>query len=84
MRQSLFKTVAGLRSVNLLKKRLLYNCSPVHFAKFLRTPFLQNTTTASFCTFGYYAKGRVLGSWLKERVWISEETSGGYFLFYKN
>ena len=28
----------------LLKKRLWHRCFPVNFAKFLRTPFLQNTS----------------------------------------
>ena len=28
----------------LLKKRLFYSCFPVNFAKFRRTPFLQNTS----------------------------------------
>ena len=28
----------------LLKKRLWYRCFPVNFGKFLRTPFLQNTS----------------------------------------
>ena len=35
--------VAGLRSATLLKKRLWHRCFPLNFAKFLRTPFLQNT-----------------------------------------
>ena len=33
--------VAGLRPATLLKKRLWHSCFPVNFAKFLRTPFLQ-------------------------------------------
>ena len=42
--QSLFlNKVAGLSTATLLKKRL-HRCFPVNFAKFLRTPFLQNTT----------------------------------------
>ena len=42
--QSLFfNKVAGLRPATLLKKRLWHRCFPVNFAKFLRTPFLQNT-----------------------------------------
>ena len=42
--QSLFfNNVAGLRPATLLKKRLWHRCFPVNFAKFLRTPFLQNT-----------------------------------------
>ena len=39
----IFNKVAGLRSATLLKKRLWHRCFPVNFAKFLRTPFLQNT-----------------------------------------
>ena len=43
--QSLFlNKVAGLRSATLLKKWLGHKCFPVNFAKFLRTPFLQNTS----------------------------------------
>ena len=38
-----FNKVAGLEPATLLKKRLWYKCFPVNFAKFLRTPFLQNT-----------------------------------------
>ena len=32
------------RPATLLKKRLWHSCFPVNFAKFLRTPFLQNTS----------------------------------------
>ena len=49
--QSLFfNKVAGLRSVTLLKKRLLYRCFPANFVKFLRTHFFKEHlwTTASF------------------------------------
>ena len=43
--QSLFlNKVAGLRSATLLKKKLWHRRLPVKFAKFLRTPFLQNTS----------------------------------------
>ena len=43
--QSLFfNKVEGLRSATLLKKRLWHRCFPVNFEKFLRTPFLQNTS----------------------------------------
>ena len=43
--QSLFfNKVAGLRPATLLKKRLWHSCFPVNFVKFLRTPFLQNTS----------------------------------------
>ena len=33
-----------LRPATLFQKRLWHRCSPVNFAKFLRTPFLQNTS----------------------------------------
>ena len=36
--------VAGLRPAILLTKTLWYRCFPVNFAKFLSTPFLQNTS----------------------------------------
>ena len=41
--ESLFNKVAGLRPAILLKKRPWHKCFPVNFAKFLRTPLLQNT-----------------------------------------
>ena len=43
--QSLFfDKVADLKPAALLKKTLWYSYFPVNFAKFLRTPFLQNTS----------------------------------------
>ena len=43
--QSLFfNKVAGLTPATLLKKRHWHWCFPVNFVKFLRTPFLQNTS----------------------------------------
>ena len=36
--------VVGLRPATLLKKSLWHRCFPVNFVKFLRTPFLQNTS----------------------------------------
>ena len=39
-----FNKVAGLRPANLLKKSLWHKCFPVNFAKFLRSPFFQNTS----------------------------------------
>ena len=43
--QSLFfNKVAGPRPATLLKKRLYHRCFLVSFMKFLRTPFLQNTS----------------------------------------
>ena len=47
--QSLFfNKVAGLRPATLLKKRLWHRRFPVNFVKFLRTPFLQNTSGGCF------------------------------------
>ena len=43
--QSLFLN----KVVTLLKKRVWHRCFPVSFAKFLRTPFLYNTTGGCFC-----------------------------------
>ena len=43
--QSLFlNKVAGLRPATILKKKLWHRCFPVNLAKFLGTPFLQNTS----------------------------------------
>ena len=43
--QSLFlNIVAGLRSATLLRKRLWHRFFPMNFAKFIRTPLLQNTS----------------------------------------
>ena len=37
-----FNQVAGWSAATLLKKGFWHRCFPVNFAKFLRTPFLQN------------------------------------------
>ena len=39
-----FNKAAGLKAWNSIKKRLQHRCFPVNTAKFLRTPFLQNTS----------------------------------------
>ena len=39
-----FNGFAGLGAATLLKKKLWHLCFPVNFAKFLRTPSLQNTS----------------------------------------
>ena len=53
--QSLFfNKVTGLRPATLLKKRLWHRCFSVNFAKFPRTPFLQNTSRRLLLhVFGY-------------------------------
>ena len=38
-----FNKVVSLRSATLLKKNIWRKCFPVNYAKFLKTPFLQNT-----------------------------------------
>ena len=43
-----FNKVAGLKHTTLLKKRLWHWCFLVNFAKFSRTPFLQNTSGGCF------------------------------------
>ena len=37
-----FAIFTGKHRCNFIKKRLYHRCFPVNFAKFLRTPFLQN------------------------------------------
>ena len=39
-----FNNISGLRAATLLKKSVWHRCFPVNFVKFLRTPFLQNTS----------------------------------------
>ena len=46
--KKVFLKVAGLRPATLLKKRLWHKCFPVNFVKFLRIPFLQNTSGGCF------------------------------------
>ena len=57
----------GLRPATLLKKRLWHRCFPVNFAKFLRTPFLQNTSGGCFWillfTFAKVRCGAIFISW---------------------
>ena len=38
----------------LLKKRLWHRCFPVNFEKFIRTPFLQNTSGGCFWTWANF------------------------------
>ena len=42
--QIFFFFFVGLRPATLLKKRLWHRCFPVNVAKFLRAPFLQNSS----------------------------------------
>ena len=50
--QSLFfNKIASLRPATLLRKRLWHRCFPVNFVKFLRTPFIRNTSGDCFFYF---------------------------------
>ena len=51
--QKYYTCAWGLRPATLLKKRLWHRCFPVNFVKFLRTPFLKNTSGWLLL---YYAK----------------------------
>ena len=55
LRQSLsFNKAAHLMPATLLKKRLWLRCFPMNFAKFLRTPFLQNTSGRLFLLYSIH------------------------------
>ena len=45
------KHLWGPQACNFIKKRLQHRCFPVKLAKFLRTPFLKNTSGGCFCTY---------------------------------
>ena len=45
-----FNKVANLKPATLLKKRLWHRPFPVSFVKYLKTPFLQNTSDGCFCS----------------------------------
>ena len=49
-----------VRPATLLKKSLWYRCFPVNFAKFLRTPFLQNTSGRLLLLFPHKTAHNVL------------------------
>ena len=45
---------------NFIKIRLWRRCFPMNFAKFLRTPFLQSTSSGCFC---FYTRGSIGLKW---------------------
>ena len=51
---SLFNKVAGLQICNFIKKKLQQRCVAVNIAKFLRTPFLWNTSRGCFYAAAFY------------------------------
>ena len=82
--QSLFfNKVAGLRSATLLKKRLWQRCFLVNFAKFLRTPFSQNTSGRLLLSYAHSIQIVCpLGWWIWKRVGkFKSMTYPGYKLF---
>ena len=63
MPESLFNEVAGLRPAALLKKRFCHRCFSVNFVKFLRAPFLQNTSGGCFWHFKVIAIDTLTHFW---------------------
>ena len=61
-RDSFFNKVAGQRPVacNFIKKESLAQVFSCEFVKFLRTPFLQNTSGCRFCTETFFGHCRFL------------------------
>ena len=55
--ESLFNKVAGLTPATFFKKRISRRCFPVNFAKFLRTPFLQNTSRRQLLQCHWFSHG---------------------------
>ena len=71
--QSLFfNKVVGLRPAILLKKRIWHRCFPVTFAKFLRTPFLKNTSGWLVLKKKSYASERSISIVLKNSEFVEE------------
>ena len=57
---SLFSKGLGLLACNFIKKRLWYRYFSANFVKFLRTPFLQNTSGGCFSGSLHNPYGRIL------------------------
>ena len=81
--QSLFFTkVAGLRPATLLKKGPWHRCFLVNFAKFLRTPFSQNTSRRLLPLFVFLARlshHTEFGGQTLLPSWTLSRNSGHYF-----
>ena len=70
-----FNKVAGLRPVTLLKKRLWHRFFPMDFVKFLKIPFLQNTSGRLLLHFTFdrtLIKKLMVWSWAPRQLYISE------------
>ena len=92
-----FNKDAGLRPATLLKKRLWHRSFPVNFVKFLRTPFLRNTSGRLLLDMVTGKSGNQLTShkkeirkwnqfsqftWTSAKVIPTEKTSAGYNFSY--
>ena len=71
-----FKKVAGLRPATLSKKSLWYMCFSVSFWKFLRTPFLQNTSERLLLS--VLRVTRTLLTELKLNIQVNESKKGQF------
>ena len=73
MLEYLFNKVAGFKNCNVIKKRLQHRCFTVKFAKFLKTPFLQNNANGCFWTNPGDVCGSLCGEvmlWLFSKVLV--------------
>ena len=74
-----FNKVASLRAAALLKMILWHRCFPVNFAKFLRTPFLQNTSRRLLsCS----VRKRVLNNFRLKRATLLKKRLFDRWVFY--
>ena len=54
--------------VTFLKNRLWHSCFPVNFAKFIRTPFLQNTSRVTACVSNEILSLKKACNFIKKRL----------------
>ena len=86
--ESLFNRVSGSRLATLLKGRLQHRCFLVNFVKFLRTPFLQNTSviylTVSFHKETLYICSNflLLEKWKKLLIFPSFHFANAFYALY--
>ena len=86
--ESYFNRVSGLRAVTLLKRRLQETCFQLNFMKFLRTPFLQNTSviclTVSFHKEVLYICSNLLllEKWTKFTILLSFHFANTFYTLY--
>ena len=86
--ESYFNSISCLRVVTILKKRLQHRCFQVNFMKFLRTPFLQNTSviclTVSFHKEVLYICSNLLllEKWTKLTILLSFHFANTFYTLY--